>query len=419
MEHGSTGYDRAAQALIAALGAFHVWKAATASVTTDEAFTFNAFVDPPLREVMNSYDANHHVLHSLLCKLATGAFGVSELTLRLVSVAAGIVFVWLTYRTARAWFGPGALMVGLTAWVGLHPTVFDFLSLARGYSLALALWMAAVHELTARKAARARLASVWMGLSVAANLVFLVPCGGLIAGYAWWRRDWRVVERLIVPGATVAFVILAAPLRQASRSNYYYGVADVRESLASVVGVPQLPGVSVAMVFAFALSLAAGVALARRRHAGAAIATATLLCVAGIATMHFAANVPWPRGRTGIYVPVLFGMALSWLLHDAGLARAGWGLAAAAVVFATRVETTQYRDWPWDRRNREVFAELMRRGEARRPQVTAQFPLQHGMEFYRRRMGRRGWPRVREAGEGGQGDFVVVQSDAFGASVAE
>jgi hypothetical protein len=419
MERGSTGFDRAAQVLVAALGAFHAWKATTTSVTTDESFTFNSFVDPTWQQVMNSYDANHHVLHSLLCKLATSALGISEFSLRMVSVAAGIAFVWLVYRTARSWFGPGALMLGLTAWAGLHPTVFDFLSLARGYSLALALWMAAVYELTARGQPRPRLASVWIGLSIAANLVFVVPCAALGAGYVFWKRDWRVLERLVVPGATVAFVLLALPLGQATRSNYYYGVADARESLASLVGVPQLLGVSVGMVFAFGLTLLACIVLARRPHAGSAIGVAMILCVAGIAAMHFTANVPWPRGRTGIYIPVIFGMSLAWLLHDVGLPRAGWALVAAAAVFSTRIELSEYRDWPWDRRNREVFTELIRRSAGNRPQITAQFPLQHGMEFYRRRLGKRDWPQVREAGEGVKGDFVVVQSDAFGSSVAE
>src|SRR5262245_61130906 len=44
------------------------YRAATQSVTHDEAVTYDRYVRGPLYQLVSSSDANNHVLHSLLCR---------------------------------------------------------------------------------------------------------------------------------------------------------------------------------------------------------------------------------------------------------------------------------------------------------------------------------------------------------------
>ena len=69
----------------------NVYRAATQSVTIDEAFTYNAFLAGPVDDLFTKYDANHHILNSLLAKLSISLLGLSELTLRLPSLLGGLL----------------------------------------------------------------------------------------------------------------------------------------------------------------------------------------------------------------------------------------------------------------------------------------------------------------------------------------
>src|SRR5260370_29702033 len=79
--------------LLASVLAVNVYRAATQSITVEPAFTHQHFVAPPLYDVMTSYYTHHHSLNSLLAKVSTGLFGVSELTLRIPSLAGGLIYL--------------------------------------------------------------------------------------------------------------------------------------------------------------------------------------------------------------------------------------------------------------------------------------------------------------------------------------
>src|SRR5690348_15294868 len=80
MESSSTVWiSRAAVILLVALFAVNVYRAATQSITADEAVTFVRWVRPPLRDLIpQPYDPNNHVLNSVLVKRSVGLFRLSE-----------------------------------------------------------------------------------------------------------------------------------------------------------------------------------------------------------------------------------------------------------------------------------------------------------------------------------------------------
>lgn len=74
------------------------YRAATQSITVDEATTYLTYVREHWANVWSNYDPNNHILYSILAQLSVRAFHVSEFALRLPSVLAGFFFVIGVHR---------------------------------------------------------------------------------------------------------------------------------------------------------------------------------------------------------------------------------------------------------------------------------------------------------------------------------
>jgi hypothetical protein len=103
----------------------NVYRADTQSLTVDEAFTYNRFVSQPPYEALAHYDANNHVLNTLLSILSVRLLGVSELTLRLPSVFGGAVYLLAILWLSDWIFGAGLRTILSFAALSANPIVLD------------------------------------------------------------------------------------------------------------------------------------------------------------------------------------------------------------------------------------------------------------------------------------------------------
>src|SRR6266481_2121218 len=95
--------------LLGVLVAVNAYRAWTQSITYDEAYTYEFYVSGPVSGILTNTGANNHVLFSLLAKATTTAFGPSELSLRLPSVAAGAIYLVGIFLLGRFVFGSGPI----------------------------------------------------------------------------------------------------------------------------------------------------------------------------------------------------------------------------------------------------------------------------------------------------------------------
>jgi hypothetical protein len=336
----------AAALLLSALFAVNVYRAATQSITTDEAFTYTRFVATPLATMNSYYDANNHVLYSLLARLSTAAFGPREFALRLPSLLGGALYFLGLFLVARRLFGQSLWFLLAVALGSLNPLLLDYLSAARGYGLATALWIWALWTLLCHRerpsSLRLASAGVLMGLSVAANLVMLVPGAALGTAYllislpAGWRHTIRTAVLLLASAACAAGPMLWFAMRTARRADFFAGAPTARDSIYTLADsslrydwtflaryFPEPAAARNPVFFTFVAGLAVLLALLLRNaiawfrarqslpSAGAHLAAATLLlCVVILAILRKGFGVLYPGGRTGLYfVPLL---SLSW-----------------------------------------------------------------------------------------------------------
>src|SRR5258706_6636999 len=231
----------AAFAWLVFLTALNVYRAATWSITIDEARVFTDFIATPFASLFASYDAGYHVLHTWLSRLAVGMLGRGEWVVRLPGLVASIFYFIAIWKLANRVVGAGARHLLAVVVLSANPLIFDHLSLARGYGLALTLFTWAFYHLliaaSDRDAKRITTAGYLLSLSVASNLTFLVPVAALamIFVVVWTRREgWRpgdLIDRLLLPMLVPALLILMIPLSKTEPAPFYFGVDRLGSSL--------------------------------------------------------------------------------------------------------------------------------------------------------------------------------------------
>ena len=345
----------------------NVFRAWTQSITHDEAFFQNLLLTGSLSRLFDSYDAGHHILHTILCKISISLFGLSEFTLRLPSLLGGLLCLVTFFRLSRRLFGDGPLFLLSFSLLALNPQVLDYMSAARGYGLALALFLWALYQMLEHvyaasgpgggllDSSRIYKAGIALALSVASNLTLLVPATALaliflsvlVADGAMGgdpraaRRLSSAIDSFVVPGVVTAFVIVILPLTKAHRGSFYVGRPSLAESMANLVaasfshhplsgrltailpltGFLNLTFVKVLVPAVFAATiLGCMVALCRwvRRRSFRDLEVAgqfLLLCGGSMlfaVGLLVAANrvfqVLYPQGRTGLYLTPLFAL---------------------------------------------------------------------------------------------------------------
>jgi hypothetical protein len=166
-------------------------RAATLSITIDEAFTYSWHVTGDWWKILlfrtPGLPDNNHVLFTLLSKLSVALFGLSELTLRL-PVLLGCIFylTGLNFCLERIVPGWGRVFGLLLA--GMNPYILDFLCLARGYGLALgfamlglAALLKALEEFPGKiRVVPAQMAIFFMVLAVLSHLSFMLFFGAVL-----------------------------------------------------------------------------------------------------------------------------------------------------------------------------------------------------------------------------------------------
>jgi len=438
---------RTAHLLLAFVLAASVYRAATQSVTTDEAFSYNLFLSGSWSRLFGGYDAAHHVLYSIFAKISITVFGLSEFTLRLPALAACLLYLAVAYRLCRRLLPDGPLFLLPLALLTLNPHLMDFFSAARGYSLTLALLLLGLDQalgfIEAPSPSALRRIALILALAVSANLTILVPAAALAALLSLATlldprlgdrlpargRFWPLIDNLLLPSMLTAFVILILPLTKARPDHFYFGASNPRESLHTLVEMSyfhhplpawlaaRVPGPAfwyplwtVLFPLAAAASFLACLLLifhAVRRGGFSALnlpcrtllfAGGTLsLSAAALLAAHRFAGVRLPYARTGLYfVPLLiltFAAMAAALRHRPVLRFAlGYPLTAlgllSLVQFAAHFQCNHFGEWRFDRSTKRIV-QIIRCDypDSPRPQVRvgATWVLEPTLNFYRRR----------------------------------
>ena len=393
-----------------------LYRAITQSIVHDEALTYQLYLAGPAARIFDLFDANHHFLNTLLMKVSVSLFGLSQWSMRLPALAGAALYFAAVYRIATRHFRTVAASLLMAGLLTLNPLILDFMVAARGYGMALGLflWALAILLDHLRDPASQPLRDLLiggaaLGLSIAANLIFVVPAV-VLAGLALLlekkpepadhakkkpRKREQAHSRAslwkhFVPAAcgVVLVLFLTAPLDRATSANFYVGAGGVTESLRNLAQVSLAHSGPLRRTLfvtwlrdAIAFVLAPGILLVAL-VIGVRRSTPLLLLTAGTAAgaalilivLNLAMDFPYPVDRTGLYFLALTPAAFAGLL-EAGEGRvarvaAGGGKIAGVLLillFVLQFNTRKFLVWEYDADTRRIVGQIARAVETQRP----------------------------------------------------
>ncbi len=410
-------------ALVAAVFLLNLYRAVHQSITYDEAWTYLHYASRPWGKVLGTFEANHHVLHTYLVKAACGLLGPSQFVLRIPSLLAGLVFAVNAMRLANLFMPPSHTLaqLGFLALV-LNPLTLDFLSVARGYSLALAILSCAVVEsirLVSDAEPRPRrfaLLGVYLALSVCANLTFLYSSSALFLAVVILcrlerRMSLKLALRAALPAILIAGLILCLPLSHAVRGHFVFGQQTLRASVTGLIAQslnhsPELPGAITGAPLGIAFCLASITLVAATLFAAFlptkydAASIPFMLCLIStdlillfLVVARRVAGLAYPEGRTGLFLVFFFTLLCITLVSLAsGARRRVWLITGTVAMllliarFVSQLSVSYYSPWRYDSSTRRIFETIQRRGAtrpARKIRIACSWFYAPTLEFYR------------------------------------
>lgn len=377
------------------------YRAAHQAIIIDEATTFNKFVSGPWRKLFGRYDANNHILSSLLIKLTVTLAGVSEFTLRFPSLVAGFFLTVGVFWLLRRVESP-VLRWTAFALVCLHPMLLDFSIAARGYSLSLAFFTWALYFVLER---RYLPAGFLLGLSIAANLTILFPALALMFVVLLFEKRAKPVLSIVLPALLLGAGINGPSLRRAHRDDFYIGYPELHTAVTSFVftslhAIPGRDGIlgnrdaadRIGMIgvplFGALLALAAWFEKNRRKLIPLLVLAVTCL---GLLLARWLFGINYPADRTCLYFVILG--ALAWAVAGdiikSRILFALWLLPAALLIvqFSTQLQMRYFQFWRVETDDK-VIARLIQQASAGKPAgsltISTSWIHQPTLEFYRR-----------------------------------
>jgi len=410
--------------LLATLFAVNVYRAATQSLTVDEAFTYNAFLSggPPEIQANNPYNVN---LNSLLMGVSVRAFPLSELTVRLPAVLGGLIYFSALFLLCRRLFGESMWLMLAVSLSSLNPFLLDYLSAARGYGLAMAFLTLGIY--LALRCLDAEPESAWkyfvpagvaFGLAAGSHVtaIFAVVAleGTLIVMRICQRRgSTRLVAAqpglLLGTTVIVSLAILWEPMRNA-RHEYVDGVLPVfRDGIRTLTDASLLyrPTAFTSHDKAWrfvhrnawcllplllaCLTAAATTILLRWRRGIDANARALLLFTGGALITFLLLRVEPPIAHHGFFAlrRLLFTLPLLSVAAPLVARALPGGRVTAALLwlvviqFALQFNVQSYHQWEFDAGVKTLLRSVPRTG----PPVTigVDWPMHESANFYRKR----------------------------------
>jgi hypothetical protein len=382
---------------------FCVYRATRQSITHDEAFTYLTFVKVPIFIAVDAFDANNHILHTLLCKLSVSAFGDSAATLRIPSIVSGVLLSIAVVRFSNL-IRIASVRIAFVTLILIHPLLMDFCILARGYSLSLALLVFGMICVTREFFVLGGLA---FGLASGANLTALFPALALLIAAAIVKKNVQPVLRASVLMVLMSSLIYAPFLPQLRQSSFYVGSSSLSEAARNLVLLTIRTNFETAGLFGYASAatwiaqclvpaVIIQVALRRRRRMEywqGLLTWAFFISILELICANKLLGVLYPIDRTGLWLTILFILYWAALvdgLESSGLRILNVGICLlVSVQAATQLQSQSFIVWAADH-DTKMCAEYLREHTQEFPpdsvEVMVSVARYPSMEFYRNAM---------------------------------
>jgi hypothetical protein len=398
-----------------------VYRAATQSITHDEALTYLLFMRGSLLHVFAYTGNQNHVLQAFLSKLVISILPTNPFTLRIPVLAAATLYCVAVAKISNRLFDNGWVSLASIALLTLNPYVLDFLSAARGYGLMLGFVLLATYLLLpGMNLDRTRtIAGVLLGLAVAATTVSIFPVIGILVACAVYpmlstKSTTGLKDAMIlgVLAVLVAVPPLANQMVHARRGDYYIGAESIPLWFASLIYASARhlePSIrTLSELTTGELLSVAGLAAVLFVVVGFAISRTTqwpdrtredpliwlVLVMVGMAAValgvHFFLRLRYPQGRTALYwipfITLAAMVAFDSTRKNLVLRLTGWMVITFVLaIYVVGIQVRSYADWDFDASDDAMIGRIVadHAGRSQRVTVGGSWQLEPSINFYR------------------------------------
>lgn len=352
--------------------AWIVYRAASQSITLDEANTFLFWVNTPDAAHWSAH-SNNHILNSSLMRLAVFIAGPSHLALRAPALLGGFLYIGASRQLAHRLATQQLRQVLLFVCLVFNPFVMDYLVAARGYGLAAAFFLLALVQLLKRdnaSSSSAVLISACCALSFAANFSTAYANAALWLIAAWrftnQTRSARILIPLAIPGAAITIALCGHALIHYDKSQLIWGadslskmLVEMRDSTFQHLN-PHLinpllfsPFALISKIIPWLVLAAIAEATFRKREFEFKLLAALLLIPLACHWLQFQFfGVLLPYERTSLLFVVLLILVIGTLSHTRFATLA---LGLSALYFGGTLRHNYFREWTINSDIRQTF----------------------------------------------------------------
>jgi hypothetical protein len=353
-----SGHERTGVVILfTALWVYLFLRAINVPLLHDELATFFYYVQSDVYLPPNAHwDANNHVLNSMLANWSYHIFGQSPLALRLPNVLAFPLYFWSAYGIASR-LKSGFLRWGLLTALVMSTYIFEYQAECRGYGLSLALLLTALYFVMRLLETNSHFNVLFIGvflfMSTLANLTLLISSVlifFLVFVHALWtdRKNiscliFKIIWLLITGLPFLLLVKLSLRLKELGLLYYGSKAGFTGITLPSLLqqffgsAHPFLMGINFG--FAILILVILGITLFKRQKISDGFILFSYLLFGAVACIFLLAHfldVNYPEDRTAMYLYIYFVPAFVFALDVAGY-RFRWMQFVGIFAFAVPV----------------------------------------------------------------------------------
>tara|TARA_B110000037_G_scaffold223139_1_gene302753 strand:+ start:114936 stop:116795 length:1860 start_codon:yes stop_codon:yes gene_type:complete len=286
------------------------------------------------------WDANNHVLNSMLANFSYHVFGSSPLALRLPNVLTYALFFYGVFQIAGR-LNKKILRWGLLLALVASHYLFEYFGECRGYGMSIAFFVLAIFQFIRLKETGLRkhmlLVPLFLFLATAANLTLIIPAVLIFGFMCLFQLKQNFTDNkkvLLINGALLFFtglpflILVKLSFAFKERGAFYYGVGDgfyevtVRSLSQVFMGFYNTPIAVVLTVLLIGFALYVLIKLIQKKTLYSTLDNASFfptLLIANIACILFLFHkmeVNFPEDRIAIHLFFLFMASLAFILDD-------------------------------------------------------------------------------------------------------
>lgn len=339
--------------------------------------------------------ANNHMLNTFLQKIFTGLLGDNLFALRMDNLLAQVMFLVYSAMIAGRLFKSAGWQVSAFLLLNLHPFLFEFWGLGRGYGLAIAFMAGSLYHMIAyvqREKLQALIIAAFLAaLSVLSNFVMLNYYCAMVGVvmvlpmlYSKSRTGVQLAKAatVMVVMSAALYILVAVPIKNLRDANLlFYGgekgfVADTIGSLVRytlhTTNEPLILAIAYVLVAIFFIGGLYWIANLKDEGSRLGVALWLLLAmpVAAVITQHAVLNTKYLTDRTGMFLIVLYMLHLVYWLYSLKIHALSVGLRNAVtilvvVVFMVRANVRDLEIWHTDIYSKIVLDRIAREARLR------------------------------------------------------